>query len=104
MRRRTTAGLLAAGLVLAGAPLATAQVTPPTADRMKAVQLVLPWRDRAGAMELVKAVSAPASPRYRDYLSADAFRARFSPTAADVAAISDWLRRAGLDVGKVPAN
>jgi subtilase family serine protease len=89
--------------VLAGAPLAIAQV-PTGADQTVSVQLVLPWRDPAGAMELVHAVSDPTSPRYRQYVSADAFRARFAPADADVAAIASWLRRVGLEVGQVPTN
>ncbi|MBK5305333.1 MAG: hypothetical protein JJD92_01450 [Frankiaceae bacterium] len=102
--RTTTAGAVAAALVLAGAPLATAQVPPPTAGGTVAVQLVLPWRDRAGVTALVQAVSDPTSPRYREYVSADEFRARFAPSSADIAAVSDWLRRVGLEVGQVPAN
>ena len=120
--RRTTAAALAAGLLLAGAPLAAATTgpavrlagvvpawavgmgTPVRADESVDVQLVLPWRDRAGAMALVHAVSDPRSPRYRDYISAASFRSRFSPTTSDVAAVSSWLRSAGLDVGRVPAN
>jgi subtilase family serine protease len=104
MHRRTTAAALAAALVLAGAPLALAEVPASTDGATVSVQLVLPWRDRAGAMALVHAVSDPASPHYRDYLSAEDFRARFSPAPADVAAVSAWLRGVGLEVGMVPAN
>lgn len=122
MRTRTTAGTLAAALLLAGAPLATARAASPVtvagavpawaagpssmvpAAEPVAVQLVLPWRDPAGATRLVRAVSEPTSPTYRGYVSADVFRARFSPTGADVAAVSRWLRTAGLEVGSVPAN
>ena len=103
MRRRTTAAGLAAVLVLTVAPLALAQPSTATGETV-AVQLVLPWRDRAGAMELVHAVSDPASPRYRHYVSADEFRTRFSPSVADIEAVSGWLRRVGLEVGRVPAN
>ncbi|MDX6199591.1 MAG: hypothetical protein QOJ79_2742 [Actinomycetota bacterium] len=104
MWSRSWAGALAVALVLVGAPLATARVTAPSTDKTVAVQLVLPWRDRAGALALVHAVSDPASPHYRDYISAAAFRARFAPTAADVAVVSDWVRSVGLEVGTVPAN
>jgi subtilase family serine protease len=122
MGRRTTAAALVAGLMLAGAPLAMARAAAPVtlagavpgwavgagravpADETVGVQLVLPWRDRAGAMALVRSVSDPASPHYRDYASATTFRSRFAPSAADVDAVASWLRAAGLEVGRVPAN
>jgi subtilase family serine protease len=122
MGRRTTAVGLAAGLVLAGAPLAAARAALPVTltgvvpawavgpgsvvrpDEAVAVQLVLPWRDRAGAAALVRSVSEPGSPHYRDFVSAETFRGRFSPAPADVAAVAGWLRASGLEVGQVPAN
>jgi subtilase family serine protease len=122
MGRRTTAAALAAGLILAGAPLAMARVAAPVtlsgvvpawargagvpmaSDAPVDVQVVLPWRDAAGAMALVRAVSQPTSAHYRDYVSVESFRSRFSPAAADVDLVSTWLRASGLEVGQLPAN
>ncbi|MCU1591752.1 MAG: hypothetical protein JWP11_3008 [Frankiales bacterium] len=122
MWTRTTAAGLATGLLLLGAPLASAGSVaraslpgtvpawaagpaPALPDRAQVdLQLVLPWRHRAAAAALVRAVSEPTSPAYRDYLSAAAFRARFSPSPADVSVVSAWLRASGLEVGRVPAD
>lgn len=120
MGRRTTAAALAAGLLLAGAPVASALPTArvslpgvvpawavgaaqPVTGQVE-VQLVLPWRDPAAAAALVRAVSEPGSPAYRSYVSPSQFRARFAPTASDVRAVASWLRSSGLQVGQVPAN
>jgi hypothetical protein len=66
------------------------------------VQLVLPWHTSPAG--LVHAVSDPADPAYGSYLTPEQFRARFAPSEADVAAVARWLRKAGLEVGQVPAN
>ena len=115
--RRLVAGAVATGVLLAGAPLAAGAapqswgVVPSWATEAIGdvpdsagleVQLVLPWRRSPAA--LVDAVSDPASPDYRDHVSAAAFRAAFSPSVADVAVVAGWLRTAGLEVGTVPSN
>ena len=68
------------------------------------VQVVLPWRDPAGARRLANAVSDPASPLYGRHLTAAQWRARFAPSDATLGAVSAWLRSAGLELGAVPAN
>ena len=64
----------------------------------------LGWRDPAAVTAVARAVSDPSSPAYGHYLSASAFRARFSPTSSDVAAVRSWLSDSGLRVGAVPAS
>lgn len=64
----------------------------------------LGWRDPAAVTAVARAVSDPSSPAYGHYLSASAFRARFSPTSSDVAAVRSWLSGSGLRVGAVPAS
>ena len=64
----------------------------------------LGWRDPAAVTAVAGAVSDPNSSSYGHYLSASAFRARFSPASSDVAAVRSWLTGAGLQVDSVPAS
>jgi len=64
----------------------------------------LGWRDPAAVTAVARAVSDPSSPSYGHYLGASAFRARFSPTSSDVAAVRSWLSGSGLRVGAIPAS
>ncbi|HEY1737921.1 MAG TPA: protease pro-enzyme activation domain-containing protein, partial [Acidimicrobiia bacterium] len=67
-------------------------------------ELVLQLRDRAGAQALVDAVSTPGSASYRQYLTPAQWEARFSPTVAQVAKATAWLRSEGFQVGAVSAD
>ncbi len=58
----------------------------------------LALRERAGAVALEQAVSDPASPSYRRYLTPAQWEARFSPTQASVQAVTSWLRSQGITV------
>ena len=49
----------------------------------------------------VTAVSTPGNARYRHFLTPAQYRARFEPTAAQVAKVSAWLRSSGLRVAGV---
>jgi subtilase family serine protease len=55
-------------------------------------------RDRAGLAGAATAVSDPASPSYRHFLSPSRVRARFGATAAQRGAVRGWLSRSGLAV------
>src|SRR5262249_42168517 len=66
--------------------------------------VVLNLRDPQGAAKVAAAVSDPSSSSYGHYLSADAFRARFAPTSADIAKVTHWLSRSGLKIVDIPAN
>ena len=85
-------------------PAGTFAQVPVSPDARVAVQVQLRLRDQAGADALALSVSTPGSPDYRRYLSADEFRARFSPTDATVAQVAAWLTSQGLTVTSVPAN
>ena len=85
----------------AGADLAGAVPRERAAVR---VQVQLRLRDQAGADAVAKAVSTPGSASYHRYLTAEQFRAQFSPTAAAVAKVSAWLTAEGLTVTGVPDN
>src|SRR5438105_3969623 len=60
------------------------------------LNVYLGWRDDASLQALVASVTNPRSPRYGRYLTAAQFQARFSPSAAHVAAVQSWLRSRGL--------
>jgi len=62
-------------------------------------ELVLKLRNAAGAQALVRAVSTPGSSRYRHYLTAAQWEARFSPSAHEVAGARTWLASEGFKVG-----
>ncbi len=68
------------------------------------VRVTLKLHDQAGAEALATAVSDPDSPSYGKFVDAVAFRARFSPTAADVAKVTSWLTSQGLRIGAIPDN
>lgn len=53
---------------------------------------------------LLTAVSTPGDVLYRQFLTPAQYRARFEPTAASVAAVSSWLRSAGLRVTAVEGS
>jgi hypothetical protein len=70
-----------------------------------AVALVsLRLRDEAGLKSLIGRVSDPSDALYGHYLTPAQFHDRYSPTAAQVDAVTSWLRAAGLRVASVPAN
>ncbi len=64
-------------------------------------ELVLKLRDEAGAQALLRAVSTPGSAEYRQYITTAQWEARYSPTAAQVAAAEQWLTSEGFTLGAV---
>lgn len=77
--------------------------TPATSKRLT-LAVHLQMRDAAGAAQLVRAVSDPASAQYKHYLSSAQFNARFAPTSATVAKVESYLRSEGMTVKSVPVN
>ncbi|MFH9659804.1 protease pro-enzyme activation domain-containing protein [Streptomyces sp. NPDC017248] len=75
----------------------------PDSGRVKA-RVYLAGRDAAGLAAYAKAVSDPASPLYGKYLSAKKAQARFGATKAQVAAVTHWLKSAGLTVTAVTGH
>ncbi|MGE5134393.1 MAG: protease pro-enzyme activation domain-containing protein [Gemmatimonadota bacterium] len=74
------------------------------AGRRQQVSVYLAQPHAAAAARLAAAVSDPGSPLYGHFLSPAQYRSRFAPAAASAAAVSGYLRAAGLRVGAVPAN
>ena len=68
------------------------------------VTITLQPPDPAALQSYATAVSTPGSSAYRDYLSVAAFRARFGPTDAQIAAVRSALSSAGLTPSPVSAN
>src|SRR5664279_3234793 len=66
--------------------------------------VVLKLPDESGAEALASAVSDPASPQYRQYVSSADWRSRFAPADATVAQVTDWLTSQGFSIGSIPAN
>jgi subtilase family serine protease len=75
-----------------------------SADEPVHALIGLRLRNGAALDAFIAKVSDPRSAGYARYLSPRQFRARYSPTAADVAAIRSFARANGLTVGRVPAN
>ena len=89
-----------------GSPAAARTPTVGSVDPASPVdfQIVLSPRSPAVAQDFASAVSTPGDPLYRHFLTAAQWEARFSPTAAQVAGVTAWLGRAGLQVTSVSAD
>ena len=89
--------------ILAGTAASSAALEHPDGSVVKSTRvsfdLVMQLRDASGAAALVQAVSTPGSARYRHYLTATQWEARFSPTAKQVNAARAWLKSEGFTVG-----
>jgi len=72
-------------------------------DRM-AFSVWLGWRDPAGVDATLAGLYDPSSPAYRRWMTPTGFRARFSPSQAQVDAVRTWLGDAGFDIVDVPRN
>ena len=57
-----------------------------------------------GAAAVAKAVSTPGSSQYRKYLTAAQWERRFSPSAADVARVTAFLKQSGFSVHGASAD
>ncbi len=91
---RTLAGQTPAVVTRGGAQIVG--VHPPASTL--AFNVDLPVRESAALDSLIEQASTPGSPRYGDYLTQAQYRARFAPSAAQVAAVKAWLRGEGLHV------
>lgn len=105
---QASAGSTSARVTLAGSASAYAAahraVAGTDAGQQVSALVLLKTRDAAGAEALAAAVSDPASPSYRHYVTAAQYRARFAPTDAQLQRVTRWLRGAGLQIAEIPAN
>jgi subtilase family serine protease len=82
---------------------AKATGAPSAAQRIE-VKLYLADRNAADLAALVAKVSTPGTSSYGAFLTEAQFRARYAPSAADVAAVKAFATGSGLKVTSVPAN
>lgn len=128
LRRITRATVMAAALtgsvVVAAAGASTASARPgrvavanaqpklasakvigaPSRSQQIEVKLYLADQRSGELADLIKAVSTPGSPSYGKYLTSAQFRARFAPSAANVAAVRAFAKSSGLSVTTVANN
>ena len=78
-----------------GAASSTQQVT---------FRVYLDYRGGDAAAAYARAVSTPGNADFGHFLTPAQFRARFSPSTSDVAAVSSWLKGQGFALGSTPAN
>jgi kumamolisin len=82
----------------------SARVGAVAANQPMSVAVSLNLRDRAGLDRFVAQVGDPKSPLYRHYLTSEQFAARYSPTSADIARVTDYLTGSGLRITNVAGN
>ncbi len=68
------------------------------------MQVVLPMRNKGDLSELARAVSDPANPQYRHYLTVAQFTKRFGPTQKNYDAAMKFFAANGLQVTHTFAN
>lgn len=68
------------------------------------VSLGLPLGDPQGLADLLRDLHDPASPSYQQWLTPEAFAARFSPSVEDYAKVAAWARAKGLEVTRTYPN
>ena len=104
----------APGVALAGTTVRVAHNVPRWVQRARptghaatgkvTVSVYLKLRDQAKLERLNAELYRPGSDRFRRFLTPAQFRARFAPTAADLAAVRRFLAAKGLTLGATPAN
>jgi len=92
-----------AGSVPAWATASSFKNASSTSDSV-GFRVYLGWSDPAGAAALATAVSDPASSSYGKYLTPAQFHQRFSPSQANVGAVTSWLRSQGFTIDYTPSN
>lgn len=67
-------------------------------------RVYLGWTNPSAAEALARSVSDPHSTTYGKFLTPNQFRSQFSPAAADVAKVQNWLRSQGFSIIYSPRN
>jgi subtilase family serine protease len=89
---------------LGAVPPGASLVGPAPTGKTLHLDVTLQPRDPAALTAAVNAVSDPASPDYRHFLSPRQVAARYGPTPATIAAVVGLLKSDGLTVGQVAAT
>jgi len=69
-----------------------------------AMRLTMALRNRDDLAKLLSEQQDPSSPQYHRWLTPDAFTSRFGPTDADLARVTQWLKKKGLTVNSANAS
>ncbi len=69
-----------------------------------AMRLTMAIRNRDELAKLLADQQDPSSPQYHRWLTPDAFTSRFGPTDADVARVTQWLKKKGFTVNSADAS
>src|ERR1700722_19281738 len=69
-----------------------------------AMRLTMALRNRDDLAKLLSEQQDPSSPQYHRWLSPDAFTSRFGPTDADLARVTQWLKKKGFTVNSADAS
>jgi len=86
------------------APASEPPVAAMVPEQTVPLGLTLPLRNRVELEALMRDQRDPASPRYRQYLSAQQFAAQFSPTQADYDRVIAFARAQGFTVTRTFTN
>ncbi len=103
---------LPASVALAGVPIPSATTPKPldlgaleaTSSGPITVTIAMKLHDPDGALALLQALYDPKSASFHNFLSADEFRARFAPSAADVATVTASFAKFGLSVERASST
>ena len=69
-----------------------------------AMRLTMALRNRDELTKLLADQQDPSSPQFHRWLTPDAFTSRFGPTDADVARVTQWLKKKGFTVNSADAS
>jgi subtilase family serine protease len=93
------AAVVPSTVTLAGSAVPFTSLTAATGDLASAKTLTIQvWLqpDMAAAQRYANAVAAPGDRMFRDFLSPDAYTARFGPSTQEASAVQAWLRSQGF--------
>jgi subtilase family serine protease len=88
-----------ASVTVAGSAVPFTSLTAATGDLPSAKTLTIEvWLrpDLTAAQRFATEVSTPGSPMFRDFITPEAYTARFGPTTQEVSAVRSWLRSRGF--------
>jgi subtilase family serine protease len=71
------------------------------ASQQVSAKVWLAPRNAAQLTALAQSVSDPTSSQYQQFITPDQYTAQFAPTAAQVAAVTAWLKGSGLQIDQV---
>jgi subtilase family serine protease len=83
---------------------ASAKVRPANSNNVIGFRIYLGLHNQSNAEALVQSISDPSSPQYGQYLTPAQFKQQFSPTDAEVAAVSNWLQSKGFTIVEIADN